>query len=81
MNTVDTPARNTSKQSQFEAGKTMAAPGTDTDAGGANLAKPYTSHTQSGGTALNKGRLKPGTEVHYGTKPASIKQGSTTPSR
>ena len=81
MNAVENKARNTTRDGSFGAGLTMAKPGDDKDAGGANLAKPYESHVQSGGNALNKGRLKPGREVHHGDKPASIKQGSTTPSR
>jgi hypothetical protein len=81
MNAVENKARNTTRDGSFGTGTTMSNPGDDKDAGGSILAKPYSTRTQSGGTALNKGRLKPGREVHHGDKPASIKQGSTTPAR
>ena len=65
MNEVQVKAKNESRRGAFSAGQTIAAPGNDQDAGGANLAKPMP--TQSGGAGHNKGRLKPGTEVHHVT--------------
>ena len=62
---IEIKARNSSRQGGFSAGTGLATPGTDQDAGGSNLAKPFPK--QEGGTALNKGRLKPGREVHYVT--------------
>jgi len=77
MNAVETKAKNEGKRAAFEAGRTLAAPGTDTDAGGANLAKPFP--TQTGGDGHNKGRLKPGTEVHHvaGTRNGNDKADGT----
>lgn len=72
-------AVNTSRSGQFSGGRGIAAPGTDTDAGGANLAKPLP--TQDGGSALNKGRLNGGTDVHHNGGTHSIGPGSTEPSR
>ena len=77
MNEVQVKARNESKRGAFSAGQTIAAPGTDQDAGGANLAKPLP--TQPGGAGHNKGRLKPGSEVHYvtGTRNGNDKSDGT----
>lgn len=77
MNAIETKARNESRRAAFAAGQQIAAPGTDQDAGGANLAKPFP--TQSGGDGHNKGRLKPGTEVHYvsGTRNGNDKADGT----
>lgn len=77
MNAVETKAKNESKRAAFAAGQGLAAPGNDQDAGGANLAKPFP--TQSGGDGHNKGRLKPGREVHYvtGTRNGNDKSSGT----
>jgi len=52
-------ALNTERTGSFNAGLTIGTPINPTDAGD----RPV-SH-QQGGDAFNKGRLKPGTEVHH----------------
>lgn len=62
----------------FNAGRGLASPGSDQDAGGANLAKPLPT---TSGHVLNKGRLSGGREVHHNGGTASIAKGSTNPPR
>lgn len=81
MRDIENKARNTSRSSSFSAGRTIATPGNDQSAGGANLKKPFP--TQSGGEALNKGRSgrASGTEVHHNGGTQSISMGSMQPPR
>lgn len=61
----------------FAAGQALTTPGTSQAAGGANLTKPHTLLSPSGGDGLNDGRRNfATTEVHHNGKtslPGTVK--------
>ena len=78
---IPNKARNTTRSAAWSSGVGIASPGSGAGAGGANLKKPYP--TQTGGSALNKGRsrLAQVKEVHHNGGTTSIAEGSASPAR
>lgn len=73
-------AQTSTGSSAFALGKSKSEPGNSSGAGGVNLKKPHSeTHEETGGDALNRGRLNGGTERNYnGRGPVSIPRGSST---